>query len=52
MGRPFALDFGTLMTMGRHLRADLELLASVLPRVEDVIIANINGDDTEPAEGE
>lgn len=44
MGRPFALDFGTVMTMGAHLGADLDLLAAVLPDVEDTIIDNLNGD--------
>lgn len=34
--------------MGQHLGADMELLAELLPRIEPLIVSNINGDEPEP----
>lgn len=44
MGAPIGLDFGSIMTMGTALKADLALLADVLPAVEPVIIDNLSGE--------
>ena len=44
MGAPVGLDFGAIMTMGTALKADLALLADVLPAVEPVIIDNLSGE--------
>lgn len=44
MGRPFALDFGAVMTVGVAQGADPELLADVLPAVEAAILNSIAGD--------
>jgi hypothetical protein len=44
MGAAVGLDFGSIMTMGAHRKADLELLADVLPTVEPIIIDNVSGD--------
>lgn len=41
MGRPFALDFGTVMQMGGALNVDLALLAEVLPAAEAAIVNRI-----------
>jgi hypothetical protein len=41
MGRPFALDFGTVMQMGSAVGVDLALLAEVLPTAEVAIINRI-----------
>ena len=41
MGRPFALDFGTIMQMGGALGADAALLAEVLPIAEAAIVNRI-----------
>jgi len=43
MGAPVGLDFGAIMTMGSHLKADLTLLANVMPSVEPIIIDNLSG---------
>jgi hypothetical protein len=44
MGAAVGLDFGSIMTMGAHRKADLGLLADVLPAVEPIIIDNVSGD--------
>jgi len=44
MGAPIGLDFGAIMTMGTALKADLALLADVMPAVEPIIIDNLSGD--------
>ena len=43
MGAPIGLDFGSIMTMGTALKADLALLADVMPAVEPIIIDNLSG---------
>lgn len=51
MGSPIGLDFGAIMAVGTALRADAELLADVLPRVEPIIIDNLCGEPPdEPSE--
>jgi hypothetical protein len=43
MGAPIGLDFGAIITMGTALKADLALLADVMPAVEPIIIDNLSG---------
>jgi hypothetical protein len=43
MGAPIGLDFGAIMTMGTALKANLALLADVVPAVEPIIIDNLSG---------
>jgi hypothetical protein len=39
LGRPFALDFGAVMTVGAARHVDTDLLADVLPDAERAILA-------------
>jgi hypothetical protein len=42
MGGAFALDFGAIFTMAEALSVDSEMLATVLPSVERIIISRVN----------
>jgi|GEM_PF-5858661 len=47
---PFALDFGAVMMMGTALGVDVQLLADVLPAVEQAVIDNLIGDEPDAVE--
>lgn len=47
MGKPFALDYGAVMTVGAALGADAEMLADVLPAAEHAIIDSLRSDDAD-----
>jgi hypothetical protein len=49
--RPIGLDFPALLAMGAALGADMELLAGVLPGVENAVLAGLSGE-ADPAEFE
>lgn len=44
MGSPIGLDFGPVMTVAAARGADLELLADVLPEVENALLDAISGE--------
>jgi hypothetical protein len=50
MGTPFALDFGAIMMMGQAQGVDVEMLAAVLPEVEQAVISGIGDDDADTKE--
>lgn len=49
-GGAFGLNFGTVMTMGQSLGADLEMLADILPQIEAARLAGL--DDGEEEDGD
>lgn len=44
MGAVYGLDFGAALAMGQALGAPADLLAEVLPAVEQVLVRRANGD--------
>lgn len=46
-GVALGLDFGTIMTMGAAVDADLELLAETLPEFETVLLSALAGQSEE-----
>lgn len=43
-GHPFALDFGAMMMVGKARGADTNLLAELLPEIEQSVISSSTGD--------
>lgn len=44
MDRPYALDFGAVLSMGQAQGADMPMLAAVMPAIERVLLDKLNED--------